>query len=283
MIKTRTFPACNYFAIQDEELNIFRFRIKDDEEIAPLEYPDVVDISLGDYCTGGCQYCYASATKRGNLYKDVSGKIARWLDPLSKNQRPFQIAIGGGGEPTLHHSLPSVLKTIRSYDVIPSYTTAGIEVPSDYLLECVQDYAGGMAVTAHEHINYVPALLRYLTAGVRTNIHCIVGQSTRGVDTAKRIRDKYPNVHTVVLLPFVNIGYAINTFVNGEEIRDALVLGATPGFAIGAMFSRYEYKWPELFEPYSMFDEHKFSGYIKLDKEPLKILNSSFDERERVV
>lgn len=292
-MKHRIFPESNYFAIQDNEYNIFRFRLQDNLPIGHLEYPDVIDVSLGNYCTGGCSYCYASATKKGNLYKHVVGKLDKWLGSMTPNQRPFQIAIGGGGEPTLHLEFCDAIKIIASYNVVPTYTTAGFsllfhsysdgmeaERAINHVIETTKEHCGGVAVTAHGHMNWQESVKLLLKHKIRTNIHVVIGKDSNDIRWAKYIRNEYPDVHTVVLLPFVPMGHGKRLEVDEEMVIAGALLGQKPGYAIGAMYAPYIKRWPCLFEPYSLFDETKFSAYLELT-DPPTFYKSSFERTLR--
>lgn len=292
-MKHRIFLKSNYFAIQDDEYNIFRYRIVDNTSIDHLEYPDVVDVSLGNYCTGGCPYCYASATKKGNLYTNVISKLDKWLDSMTPNQRPFQIAIGGGGEPTLHPEFCDVIKLIASYGVVPTYTTAGFSLlkfsydsdmkaqyETNRIIDVTKKYCGGVAVTAHGHMNWQESVKLFLKHKIRTNIHVVVGKDSNDIRWAKYIRNEYPDVHTVVLLPFVPMGHGKRLEVNEKVIIAGALLGQKSGYAIGAMYAPYIKRWPCLFEPYSLFDETKFSAYLELT-DPPTFYKSSFERTLR--
>lgn len=291
-MKHRVFPESNYFAIQDNEYNIFRYRINGDIPIDRLEYPDVVDVSLGNYCTGGCPYCYASATKKGNLYAHVADKLDRWLGSMTPNQRPFQIAIGGGGEPTLHPEFCDVIKVIAAHGVVPTYTTAGFHLlrylydnDTDainkirQIIDVTKEFCGGVAVTAHSHLEWQESVHLFLKHKIRTNIHVIIGKTFNDIEYAKFVRNNF-DVHTVVLLPFVPMGHGTKLKVDEEVIVAGALLGQKPGYAIGAMYAPYIKRWPCLFEPYSLFDETKFSAYLELT-DPPAFYKSSFERTLR--
>lgn len=281
MKKARYHPESNYFAIQNSNCDIFRYQVDERKPITRLQYPEIVDISLGTFCTGGCPYCYASANSKGLLYKNILDKVGNWLNDMSHNQRPFQIAIGGGGEPTFHPDLPELLKLIRSFGVIPSYTTAGIHM-TDELLEATKEYCGGVAVTRHAGIpKWQDAVKTFLKNEIRTNIHHIVGKGENGISIAKYLRAEFPGVDKIVLLPFVPMGYGKSyTEVDEEELAAGLVLSTRPGYAIGAMYQVYMDKWPCLFARHSTFNEEDFSGYLELSDPPV-MFKSSFNREKR--
>lgn len=79
--------------------------------------------------------CYVSAKKNGESYKNVSETWRKWMatykefvnkDNILITEKPFQIAIGSEGEPTMSPNLCDFLKTVYETNVTPNYTTNGI-------------------------------------------------------------------------------------------------------------------------------------------------------------
>ena len=265
----------NYFAIQDEALGTYRYRIDDSLEIGWQEYPEVVDISLGTLCRGGCSYCYASATSSGVLYERVVEKINRWLGDMSLNRRPFQVAFGGGGEPTMHPEFIGALYACSSWGTVPNYTTNGLGLTAA-ILDATRAVCGGVAVTAHSHLPWRKGVTRLLGAGVRTNLHVIVGQQG-SAERALRLRREFPEVESVVLLPLVATGFASSCAPVEEEVMGAVrIANQVPGFAIGAMYKPYIARYPAEFKKFSLYDEALYSGYLVLG-DPPQMFVSSFD------
>ena len=74
-----------------------------------------------------------------------------------EEHRPYQVAIGGAGEPTLHPDFCEVLKTSRELDIMPNYTTNGMHL-SDKILYATKEYCGGVAVSTHKHLKWGKAV-----------------------------------------------------------------------------------------------------------------------------
>ena len=112
MIKVRQFPQENYKGIF---LNGKTMRLQYDtsKPIQELEYPEFMDVAINNKCYGACSYCYIEAVHTGKNYENVPQKIHDYFGSLTENQRPFQVAIGGAGEPTLHPEFPEILKAFR--------------------------------------------------------------------------------------------------------------------------------------------------------------------------
>lgn len=86
-------------------------------------YPELVDISITDYCESNCAYCYRGST--------TSGKHAPVQDVYSilytlYTWGVFEIAFGGG-EPTSHPKFVDILKQCSHYNIVANFTTRNLE------------------------------------------------------------------------------------------------------------------------------------------------------------
>lgn len=69
-MKVRHFPEHNYRAIFHNGSTL-RIAIDPNKPISKLDYPEIIDISLGSKCESGkCHYCFA----RGSLIETKTGK-----------------------------------------------------------------------------------------------------------------------------------------------------------------------------------------------------------------
>ena len=74
------------------------------------------------------------------------------LEVERKTNKPFQIAIGSTGEPTIHPEFCEFLETVYNTGVVPNYTTNGITIAKDNelsnkILAYTRRYVGGVAVS----------------------------------------------------------------------------------------------------------------------------------------
>lgn len=105
------------------------------------ETPELVDISITDYCNKGCDYCYKSSTKQGEHAKlDDIYYIAEQL----KDMKVFEVAIGGG-EPTAHPDFLKILKIFRNSGIVPSFSTGSISWLRDSRCMEIIDTCGAFA------------------------------------------------------------------------------------------------------------------------------------------
>ena len=149
-IKQRKFPKKNYNAIW-YNLKTLRLGTGVAEE---LDYPEFYDVAITSRCNLECPFCYVSALKTGGDYTDIVGKANFFFGQMNENERPFQIAIGSTGEPTLHSEFCDFLETVYNLGIVPNYTTNGTILSrnsehTDKLLEYTNKYVGGVALSAN--------------------------------------------------------------------------------------------------------------------------------------
>lgn len=276
-MRIRKVPESNYRAIFGDNFKTTRWRIDPSRPITKLKYPEVVDISLGTLCYGGCPYCYTSATRLGSNYPNVAQKILDYWLPVPYEHRPFQVAMGGGGEPTLHPEFIDAIIQLRELGIVPNYTTNGMHLSSP-ILDATLEYCGGVAVTAHKHLNWSRALLRLHSAGVKEiNVHVVIGEPG-SAHFAWMIRNRFPFVSHVVLLPYQVAGFAteIDKATYYHEMYSALQLMIDNGYAIGALYSDFLRDNPEAHDGMnlSLYNHEHYSGYLMLDDDPKMRISS---------
>lgn len=107
--------------------------------------PELVDLKITDFCAYDCPTCYQGSTtagKHGNQYD-----IMAVLDALAE-LRVFEVAIGGG-EPTSHPDITSIVRRSRDVGIVPNLTTRDVHWYTHYpeLVEGV----GAVAVSCDTH------------------------------------------------------------------------------------------------------------------------------------
>ena len=135
--------------------------------------------------------------------------------PLVYTHKPFQIAIGSTGEPTIHPDFPRFLETVYETGVVPNYTTNGIILASDTpqseeLLEATRKYVGGVAVSyGNKRIRTQAdkAIEKLLEKGdCKVMIHHLISDKS-SVDELLEAEKKWENkIHYHVLLPLKQHG-----------------------------------------------------------------------------
>lgn len=88
--------------------------------------PDLVDLSITDWCDAGCVMCYRGSTVKGSHAKReyLEGLVEAFAD-----NQVFEVAIGGG-EATAHPWFDGLVRALHERHVVPNLTTRNI----DYLV-----------------------------------------------------------------------------------------------------------------------------------------------------
>ena len=263
-MKTRILPNNNYRAIFHNGKTM-RFALDSTKPITKLSFPEFYDCKITNYCTGNCQECYMSSTPQGKHFTNIPAKINNFFGQMSENDRPFQVAIGGGN-PNEHHEFVTILQTFNSLGIVPNYTTNGIGL-TDAILKATVDYCGGVAVSCHPHLkmHWSGAITSLIERKIFTNTHHIISDSD-SITNFITIFNEYKNsIKYFVLLPYSAQGrgrekdcafdYLFSKLkeFNKEDIKK---------IAFGANF--YEYLKKESL-PVSLYEPELFSEYLDMD------------------
>jgi organic radical activating enzyme len=271
MLKKRSFPESNYSAVWYNGKTI-RIAIDPARPITELEYPEFYDVKITGYCEGGCPWCYMNSSSGEPHYENVVEKIRDFFGPMTPNQRPFQVAIGGG-EPTSHPDFVGVLEEFTRLGIEPNYTTNGMHLYPK-VLNATADYCGGVAVSCHPHLSlYWRSAVKWLLAvNIKLNFHLIISDA-ESIEYFQQVYSKYKDrVDHFVLLPYTAQGRAENKTIDWEYLVQKLPRD-TDKIAFGAGFYSYLLQGGHgirviLYEPEIM---SKF-----LDLKDMKIYPSSF-------
>jgi len=281
-VKTRTFKEHNYHSVWFDGKTL-RQTLDKKKPIEELKFPEFYDVKITNKCGGGCPYCYQDSTLNEEHYPNLLKNFNAYFSPMSENERPFQIAIGGG-EPTSHPDFLNLLELSDALGICPNYTTNGMwSLLEDTdkvqaLLTYTKRYSGGVAVSCHPHLDraWKEAVRMYSSYGIKTNLHVIISDKPsvdRFVDIF-RVFDSM--IDYIVLLPMTCAGRAQPT----ELAWDYLVekMPDTKKIAFGANFYPYLKLDPGKFDV-SLYEPEIMSGY--LDMKDMKLYKSSFNLIEK--
>lgn len=169
------------------------------------EGPELLDISITNYCEKGCSFCYRNSNING---KHINFKnYVSILDQLEVTHT-YQIALGGGN-PNQHPDFVKILEVTRlGYGIVPSYTTNGMGL-TDEIIEASRKYCGAVAVSYYEPLDkFVYAVRKLINAGIKTNIHYLL--TSKSVDEAIDLllnQPEYLNgLNAIVFLNYKPVG-----------------------------------------------------------------------------
>lgn len=266
MIKKREFRESNYRGIWFNGKTI-RIALDPTKPITELEYPEFLDVKLTGNCQGKCPWCYMDSKETDNHYDNAVEKIKNYFGPLTDNQRPFQVALGGG-EPTSHPDFVNILKAFYDLGIEPNYTTNGMWVNTDEseaIINASKEYCGGVAVSCHPHLkdSWEVAADVYYNAGVKLNFHIIISDKESS-DRFREIYDKWHDkVDYFVLLPYGNMGRAPKKEIDWEYLVSKLPEDQTK-LAFGANFYPY-LRDTEHTIKVSLYEPEIMSKYLTLE------------------
>lgn len=278
-IKTREYKESGYKSVW---YNLNTIRLGSGK--LPPERSEFYDISLGNKCNVGCDFCYAKASKSGQNFSDVCSKVIKFFGAIRPSERPYQIAVGSGGEPTIHPEFCNFLETTYNLGIVPNYTTNGLTLYlnnelSDEILEYTEKYCGGVAVSANSFTEPIwrGAVEKLLKLDVYVNLHLIISD-TDSVNRFMRIYREYKDrVHTIVLLPLMpgRSGEKMDSEAFEYILKKWPDIDNKSKVAFGAHF--YDYlKEQNTIKTY-LYEPESYSKNLILADDGIKITPSSFN------
>jgi len=135
-----------------------------------LDYPSLIDIGIMGHCDNKCVYCYQGDLIQPNMKLEHFKRI---IDESKKNT--MQVALGGRGNPNKHENFLQVVAHCRNNNVVPSYTTSGIDLTQKEV-EITKEYCGAVAISMHSKDYTWRAIKMFTEAGCLTNIHYVLSE-----------------------------------------------------------------------------------------------------------
>jgi len=275
-MKKRKFVDKNYSAIFIDGKTL-RIALDSKKPIQELKYPEFYDVKITGYCTGRCPYCYQDSKECDTHYTKILEKTKSFFGSMSENERPFQVALGGGN-PNQHPDFVKLLKLYTSLGIMPNYTTNGIGLTED-ILKASKKYCGGVAISCHEHLKdyWMKSVFECATREIKTNLHIIISDK-KSIDAFKEYYTIYKDiVEYFVLLPYEVAGRAKMKKIDYEYLSIALSEVDISKVAFGANFYEYLKTKNKEFN-ISLYEPEILSKY--LDMKDMKLYNSSFNLTE---
>ena len=290
-LKRRFYPKYNYNALW---YNLKTVRLGEGKALELLaNESEFYDVGINTKCNAECPFCYVSASGQDVNYPNICETWKKWMDTFWEKQedrviitnKPFQIAIGSTGEPTIHPEFCEFLETVYNTGVVPNYTTNGITLAqggklTEKLLEATRNYVGGVAISfgnkaLREYAKTaVVNLLQYGNTNV--NIHHIISDKQSVEDFIKEWQGYRDKILYHVLLPLMPAGRSESGVAEGvwEYLEEMIQKYQIKNVAFGAHFIKYLRNskiktW--------LYDEESFSKNIILTPNKVQITPSSFN------
>lgn len=271
MIKKRIFPESNYQAFWFNGKTL-RAAIDPKKPITELQYPEFYDIKITGFCEGACSWCYMDSSRHQHHYENAVDKIQGFFGSMTTNQRPFQVAIGGG-EPTAHPDFVRILETFRLLNIEPNYTTNGMW-SDPKILGATKVLCGGVAISCHPHLKqyWKRAACEYISAEIPLNLHLIISD-TESIEYFVNIYAEWSDkIDYFVLLPYTAQGRAMKKKIVWEYLVKMMPRD-THKIAFGAGFYPYLLRGDHHIQV-SLYEPEIMSKF--LDLKDMRLYPSSF-------
>ena len=250
-IRRRVMSECNYNSIW-YNLKTVRLGSGEASELSPGR-SEFYDIGINTKCNARCPWCYTNADRGGENY---SGIVRTWNDWLGSfppdiqegvsilTEKPFQVAIGSTGEPTIHPEFCDLLQAIYESGVVPNYTTNGLAL-SDRILEYTRNFCGAVAVSfGNKELRPQAqrAVQKLVKDGqVKVAIHHLISDNNSVDEMLETAREYGPDIHYHVLLPLMKHGRSVSEMEPStfDYLQEKLLGESIENVAFGANFSKY--------------------------------------------
>ena len=151
----------------------FFARVEDDGKPEPFWSPygpELLDISITNWCDKGCNFCYQSSSKTG---KHMSMDDYKKVIDAATEMGVFQVALGGGN-PNQHPRFVDMLEYAYMKGIVPNYTTNGRGL-CDKVIETSRKFCGAVAVSAYPPYDETASAVKKLVESkIKVNIHYIL-------------------------------------------------------------------------------------------------------------
>jgi radical SAM protein with 4Fe4S-binding SPASM domain len=190
-------------------------------------FPHLIDIGIMGHCihgkTGLCVKagigCYQSGltVEQPNMLLEDFTEIAKQC-----NGRVNQFALGGRGDPDQHEHFEEILDKCCQNNIVPNFTTSGYGLTKE-LAQVSKKYCGAVAVSWYRSEYTQKAIQILLDAGVKTNIHYVLGKNSIDEAIARLEKDDFPvGINSVVFLLHKPVG--LGTKSNVLTLENARVV-----------------------------------------------------------
>jgi MoaA/NifB/PqqE/SkfB family radical SAM enzyme len=136
-----------------------------------LDLPALLDIGIMGTCDRKCAFCYQGHINKPNMKLNDFKLI---IDQVKHHVN--QVALGGRGDPNKHENFKEILEYCRKNNVIPNYTTSGLNLTNEEIE--ISKLCGAVAVSDYSQDYTFDAVNRFISSKIKTNIHKIFSKAT---------------------------------------------------------------------------------------------------------
>ena len=174
-------------------------------------FPHLIDVGIMGHCIHGrtglcCKAgigCYQSGftLEQPNMIVKDFASIAQQC-----SGKVNQFALGGRGDPDQHEYFEEILKICVENNIVPNFTTSGYGLTRNLAQKC-KPYCGAVAVSWYRNKYTQKAIHLLLEAGIKTNIHYVLGKNSIDEAIMRLQTDNFPiGINAVVFLLHKPVG-----------------------------------------------------------------------------
>lgn len=200
-------------------------------------FPELLDVGIMGHCKHGQSgLCLQAGVEcyQDGLHATAPNMTLEDFQEIVRQCRgkTYQIALGGCGDPDQHEHFAEILEACRKADIVPNFTTSGLGLTSELASLC-KKYCGAVAVSWYRSTYTLKAINLLLQAGVKTNIHYVVSNSTIE-ETMTRLKERsFPTgINAIVFLLHKPVGLGTQEQVlryDDPRVREFLELACNGG------------------------------------------------------
>ena len=168
-------------------------------------FPHLIDVGVMGHCihgkTGLCVKAGIGCYQSGLLVEQPNMTVEHfcWIAEQCRG-RCNQLALGGRGDPDQHEYFEDLLRISRENNLVPNFTTSGYGMTPELAVICKR-YCGAVAVSWYRSDYTLNAIRMLLDAGVKTNIHYVLGKNSVDEAIDRLTRDDFPSgINAVIFL-----------------------------------------------------------------------------------
>ena len=168
-------------------------------------FPHLIDVGVMGHCihgkTGLCVKAGIGCYQSGLLVEQPNMSIEDFTCIAKQCKgRCNQLALGGRGDPDQHEHFEELLKISRENNLVPNFTTSGYGMTPEIAALC-KKYCGAVAVSWYRSEYTINAINMLLDAGVKTNIHYVLGKNSIDEAIAHLSYNDFPKgINAVIFL-----------------------------------------------------------------------------------
>jgi radical SAM protein with 4Fe4S-binding SPASM domain len=174
------------------------------------EFPHLIDVGIMGHCihgrSGRCLEAGIGCYQSGSVVQKPNMSLSDFEDVVKQcASRVDQFALGGRGDPDQHENFAEILELCYNHGIVPNFTTSGFGITKELAMECWR--CGAVAVSWYRSDYTLNAIKTLRYAGVKTNIHYVLGNSSIDEAIDRLLNNGFPEgINAVIFLLHKPVG-----------------------------------------------------------------------------